>query len=93
MRPFVVCLGEDAGGGLEEVGVRAVGVGVGEVGRLKVGGRGEGEGGGRCVEEEAVGEVAEAAEVVDGEGQECDVVGVDGLDDGGVGDGAVGASR
>ena len=34
--------------------------------------------------------------MVDGEGQECDVVCVDGLDDGGVGgvgDGAVGASH
>ena len=36
--------------------------------------------------------LAEAIEVVDGEGQECDVVCVDGLDDGRVGDGAVGAS-
>jgi hypothetical protein len=44
------------------------------------------------VEEKTVGEVAEAAEVINGEGKEGDVGRVDGLDDGVVGYVGVGAT-
>jgi hypothetical protein len=66
---------------------------VREVFGLEIWGRGDGERGELFREEQAVGEITEAAQVVNGEGEEGNVVGVDGVDDGGVGDGAVGASR
>lgn len=66
--PFAVGLGEDAGGGFEEVGIGAEGVLVGEVVVLEVWGWWDGERGVEFLEKEAVGEIAEATEVVDGEG-------------------------